>query len=771
MIQMADLICWLYTVGGGYEPEEVSFLATNADYMYECKDAIQYFLFGLGVLFLLQLALAGRQYTGKYLQIFDFLVGAVGTAATTYLTYNPLWEDYIINSIQWYSVVLACYAFAISWMNRKSERNDCNPDTVCRERYGFYVASVLAVAVSFIFFARTMNSRNGSFLNRLSWMNRGNVKAYALMLILLVVIFLILMLLLKKIFCDAKEIFLDRNALYALLLLFFSCISGFVFYGNEGKKYNIVLWVIFFAVVFLCIYKCILQYSNHQGDIAFLAKTKISNRVCFFVYGIVIIASSLKQTIINCWGRGFSDIYHAHWYFGRIPYVVNGDAFSGGIVDVYGHYGLWYKYLMDIFGHNSLIMGIIFGIVNAITVSIFLYLIHKVTENMNVRLCGAVVIGIFSIVGRLYPMTLTGRLFIVAITLFFIIQSVNFIKKDCSIKKICCIEIMGVIVGIFNVISSTDVGIISNGVWALTISMLMTYVTVRDKKVITMQKKILTLIGEMAFHIVMLTVQIFGAYVIIKIWNYNHADISFYNILKYAGEFNISSAGYDQNNKFIFHNSMWIYILILLMILFLWKLKVLLVYFIGNRKEFDIKDIVHFSLSVMSLGMFVFYVSRPEDFLCIGDLFAVCVCLLADKAVVLLNSTQAKNEKSMTCEELISRVLLAGCVLVFTIGFFNVGNAAKNEYDYIVRYHQLDWRGLTDEFERFRQEVPENTYVLDNIGLSLVYMNIGREMPDSMENCDYIICAGLNDDIDVNVEYIKSVSVDAISYDLYRIVR
>lgn len=755
---------------GGYEPEEVSFLATNVDYMYACKDAIQYFLLGLGVLFLLQLALAGRQYAGKYLQIFDLSVGAAGSAVTMYLTYNPFWEDYIINSVQWYSVVLACYAFAISWMDRKNVEKNNPTNRLFREKYVFLTAAAFSVLASFLFFARSMNSRKGTFLNSFSWMNQGNVKAYVLMLILLVALFLIFMFSFNNVFCNAKEILFDRNALYALLLIFCSCISGFVFYGNEGKGYNLVLWMIIFAAVLLCIYKSILGYSDKWKKSSLFDKEKMFGKYfLFLVYGIVVISSSLKQTIINCWGKGFSDIYHAHWYFGRIPFVVNGDAFSGGIVDVYGHYGLWYQPIMDIFGHTSLVIGILFGIANALTVSAFLYLIHKMTDHLVIRLCGAVALGVSSIAGHLYPMTLTGRLFVVAITLFLMIKSTECINKNGSVKTLCCVEIVGFITGIFNIISSTDAGIISNCVWLVAASLFMVY-AVGDKTEIKISGKIRKTIKSIVFHFILFAVQIFWAYVIIKVWNYNHAEIPFHRILEYADEFNIESAGYDQNKNFIFHNGVWIYILIAFMTVFLWKLKALLAYYTNEKSKLDIKNIVIFSCSVMALGMFVFYISRPEDFLCVGDLFVVCVCLLADKAVSLSGGATG-NAKYLSCEKLIGTVMLTGCVFAFTVGFFNVGNAVKNEYDYIVRYHQLDWRYLTEEFEKFRQEVPENTYVEDNLGLPLVYMNIGREMPESVEGCDYIICCGSADDFNVNTEYIKTVSVDAINYNLYRIVR
>lgn len=759
----------LVVYGQGCESEEISFFATNVDYMYTYKNVVKYVLVSLVILFLLQLAFVGRPLLRKYLQIFDLVAGGAGTVVTMFLAYNPPWEDYIINSVQWYSVVLACYALAISWVNGRCAVNNNDANIISGDRCCFLAASVLAVAVSFLFFARSMNSRKGSLLNSFSWMNSGNVKAYAVMLILLVVVFIVLMIIFNHKFSDAKEILFDRNMLYSLLLVFCSCISRFVFYGNEGKAYNIVLWVIIFAAVFLCIYKTILWYSSKPEKIPSLPKRKyLKNVLCFSIYGTVVITTSLKQTIINCWGKGFADIYHAHWYFGRIPFVVNGDAFSGGIVDVYGHYGLWYQPIMDIFGHTSLVIGILFGVANALTVSIFLYMIHKTTDHLVIRLCGAVALGVSSIAGWIYPMTLTGRLFVVAITLFLIMKSSECIYKDCSIKKLYCVEIVGFIFGIFNIISSTDAGIISNCVWLLSASLFMVY-AVEDKTEIKISEKIMKTIKSIVFHFILFVVQILLAYVIIKVWNYNHAEIPFHRILEYADEFNIESAGYDQNKKFIFHNGVWIYILIAFMTVFLWKLKALLAYYTNEKRKLNIKDVFIFSYSVMALGMFVFYISRPEDFLCVGDLFVLCVCLLADKAVFLSGRTE--NAKYLSYEKLIGTVLMTGCVFAFTVGFFNVGNAVKNEYDYIVRYHQLDWRYLTEEFEKFRQEVPENTYVEDNLGLPLVYMNIGRDMPDSMENCDYIICSGSTDDFDVNTEYIKTVSVDAINYNLYRIVR
>ncbi|MDE6531761.1 MAG: hypothetical protein K2K96_13470 [Lachnospiraceae bacterium] len=336
-------------------------------------------------------------------------------------------------------------------------------------------------------------------------------------------------------------------------------------------------------------------------------------------------------------------------------------------------------------------------------------------------------------------------------------------------KKIYGIEITGVIAGIFNIISSTDAGIISNVVWALAASFFMVYAVEKKKAETKVSEKILTTLKSIIFHFLLFAVQILLAYVIIKVWNYNHADIPFHRILEYADEFNIESAGYDQNNKFIFQNSVWIYVLITFMSVFLWKFKALLAYYTDGDRGLNIKDIFIFSFSVMSLGMFVFYVSRPEDFLCVGNLLIVCICLLSDKAVSLLS--RCESGKHITCENIIETVIMTGCVLVFTVGFFNVDNAVKNEYDYIVKYHQLDWQRMTVEFEEFKKEVPENTYVADNLGLSLVYMNIGRKMPDRIENCDYIICCGSAEDFNINIEYVKAVFVDAIEYDLYRIDR
>ncbi len=770
---------WTYdTKGGSYmlvvygeaEPEDLSFFATNADYMHLYKKVVKYALLGFLILFLLQLIFSIISQTRQYLKMFDLAVGAIGTVATIYMAYNSPQADVIINNIQFGSVVLACYAFSVSWMDGKHAGDDSTGNRMSGNRHRFLAAAVAAIVFSFLFFSRTMNSRAGSFLNSLSWMNKGNVKAYAIMLILLAVIFLILTLVLRDKFRDSDEIIFDHPTLYSVCLIFCTCISRFIFYGNEGKIHNISLWLIIFAMVFLCIYKSILWYSKKQGQGSVLAKRKyLGNSFCFLVYGIVIIASSLKQTIINCWGKGFADVYHAHWYFSRIPYVVNGKAFSGGIVDVYGHYGLWYKPLMDIFGNTSLVMGVIFGIANAVTVSIFIYIVHKMTNNIIIRICGAMALGVSSIAGWLYPMTLTGRLFVVAITLFLIKKTYDCIDKGCSLKKIYGIEIIGVIVGIFNIISSTDVGIISNVVWTSAASLFMVYVAEKKKTETKISGKIVMTIKSIVFHFLLFALQILLAYVVIKLWNYNHADITFHRILEYADEFNIESAGYDQNVKFIFQNGIWIYVLITFMSIFLWKFKALLVYYTDGEGDLNIKDIFIFSISVISLGMFVFYVSRPEDFLCVGDLLIVCVCLLSDKAVSLLSCCD--SGKHIKCENIIGTVMMTGCVLVFTVGFFNVGNAVKNEYDYIVKYHQLDWQRLTVEFEEFKKEVPENTYVADNLGLSLVYMNIGRKMPDRIENCDYIICCGSDEDFNINTEYVKAVFVDAIEYDLYRIVR
>ncbi|MDE6531760.1 MAG: hypothetical protein K2K96_13465 [Lachnospiraceae bacterium] len=418
---------WAYdTKGGSYMlvvygkagPEEFSFSATNADYMYLYKNVVKHVLLGLILLLFVQFIFSMNSQMRKYLKIFNLAAGGIGTVATMYMANNPIWEDYVINSIQFCSIVLAGYAFAISWMDSKHAGNDSTVNKGSGNQYRFLAAAVAAIAFSFLFFSRTMNSREGSFLNSLSWMNKGNVKSYAIMLILLVVIFLFLMLLLKNKFYNANEIIFDHHIMYSSVLIFCACVSRFIFYGNERKIHNKFLWLVIFAAVYLLIYKIIFWYSKNKSSI--LIKRKyLGNFFCFLVYGIVVFASSLKQTIINCWGKGVADIYHAHWYFSRIPYVVNGDAFAGGIVDVYGHYGLWYKPIMDIFGNTSLVIGVIFGIANAVTVSIFLYMIHKMTDNLVIRLCGAVALGVSSIMAWLYPMTLTGRLFVVAITMFF----------------------------------------------------------------------------------------------------------------------------------------------------------------------------------------------------------------------------------------------------------------------------------------------------------------------------------------------------------------
>lgn len=761
---------YMLVVYGKAGPEEFSFSATNADYMYLYKNVVKYVLLGLILLLFVQFIFSMNPQMRKYLKIFNLAAGGIGTVATMYMANNPIWEDFVINSIQFCSVVLAGYAFAISWMDSKCAGNDCTVNRGSENRYGFLAAAVAAIAVSFLFFSRTMNSREGSFLNSLSWMNKGNVKAYAIMLILLVVIFMFLMLFLKNKFYNKKEIIFDHYTLYSVLLIFCASISRFVFYGNERKIHNKFLWLFIFAVVFLFIYKSIFFVLKKQGQGSILTKGKyIGNAFCFCVYGIVIIASSLKQTIINCWGMGFADVYHAHWYFSSVSYVVNGKAFLGGWIDKYGHYGLWYKPIMDIFGNTSLVMGVIFGIANAVTVSIFLYMIHKMSDNLVIRLCGAVALGVSSIVAWLYPMTLNGRLFVVAITLFLIKKTCDCIDKGCSMKKIFGIEITGVIVGIFNIISSTDVGIISNIVWALTASLFMVYVVEKNKTEIKISRKIITTIKSIVIHFLLFALQISIAYVVIKVWNYCHADIPIHKILEYADEFDFGSEAAGQNNKFIFQNGIWIYILISFMIVFVWKLKNLFSYYTDKKGKLDIKSVFVFSLSLISLGMFVFYVSRPEDFLCVGDLFIINICLLADQVVVL--SGRNESRKNMTIENLIGTVIMTGCVFVFTVGAFNVGNAVKNEYDYIVKYHQLDWQRLTEEFEEFKKEVPENTYIEDNLGLSLIYMNIGRKMPDRIENCDYILCCGSAEDFDVNTEYIKAVFLDTIEYDLYRIVR
>lgn len=82
-----------------------------------------------------------------------------------------------------------------------------------------------------------------------------------------------------------------------------------------------------------------------------------------------------------------------------------------------------------------------------------------------------------------------------------------------------------------------------------------------------------------------------------------------------------------------------------------------------------------------------------------------------------------------------------------------------------IEHHQLDYGLRKEDLAVFADQVPEDSYVIDD-GLTEIYLCLSREIPQDNETAKYMVTISMTEN--ENYQLIKEIPFGDIKYFLYR---
>ena len=143
-----------------------------------------------------------------------------------------------------------------------------------------------------------------------------------------------------------------------------------------------------------------------------IEKINIPKAIWCVYYGIITLWVSVNHCVINIWDTGRNgDVYHTGTLYHSLYYVANGLPFPGGLRQMYGHFALFYKIPLMLFGNNMRTVGVTTAVFSGIAVLCLLLFLHRSLKEDLSRLIGGVVVLNCFIINQLYLQTFPLRMF------------------------------------------------------------------------------------------------------------------------------------------------------------------------------------------------------------------------------------------------------------------------------------------------------------------------------------------------------------------------
>ncbi len=678
---------------------------------------------------------------GTRINIVLAIVTSLGSISLCIMLYRGYYESNLC------FLSFLCSAFAFLMKKRepykiwKEKMSYCVTDASLSD--GAYLAAgTAAMFFSCMLFGMMLNSKEGSPLYIFNSRNKMSLPDYMITVIVFLALFLLFCCILiknkelifrLKYYCEGRDV---------ALCVCFSVAALFVQQDTlqmAGNPVNAFISLAVFCFLFLLLKRT--------------AKINKGSGFASVVYMAVIAIVALSTTVINSYYMGWNTVNHVGWYYRQMYYVVNGLSFSHDGMDLYGHYPYFYKLPMELFGANLLTVGVVTGIVGGMTALFAVMTIHMLTRSAVIRMIGAIAVGNM-LASSLYLAIVPHRLLFPAMLMFFI--------TICSKKNIKYYIPTGFLISILACVWNTETGAVVFITWIAYLMLRKIEKKdgcLRDFLFMTLKVILLIIFGGCL---------LFGGY---KICSYvaHGFDINYLRIQPddMGVLLNPDYMLTEQFNFIRWTNSPWIYIMMFFLgtlgygmtrMNFFDKVE-------GRNKRFA--EII-ISISIMGLGLMVYFISRPEDYNII-ILFAICLMVvIMDK---FHRSFSSQNNSYMFFAYII-------CLMGISCMLTRLGDMADSLQSRIFELHQLDYAILEEDLERFSEEVPENTFV-DGVyipgglvvsnGLIEIYMCLDRTIPLESEKAamEYFITTSPDID-DLSYTLFKEIPFGEMKYYLYQ---
>lgn len=498
-------------------------------------------------------------------------------------------------------------------------------------------------------------------------------------------------------------------------------------------------------------------------------------------YGLILSLVFAQHCIINFWGGEVGDLRHTGIFYRPLYIVDKFLPFGGKNMDIYGHYALFYKPFLMIFGNNMRTVGTVTAVVAALSMLFILLIMHALIRSDILKIFGGFILVNAITIPWLYLQNFPCRFLFPAMILYFILrmdtaaygnhegskvshpEGSGKVGHPEGVSKVSHPEgvspkdlprrVAGCILCMLATLWNTETG----AVCALSFSV---YIALKKCE----GKKLKELIAALLKEVPFMGLEVLAAFGITAL--YNLAAKSFgtaaWGIFSRSSEiFVVDHVTTGSNGILRWSNAPWLYIMILFMIL-----TGVLLYRLGladTGKEGIITahkyDRVYICALLMSLGYFVYWMTRPEEYAIIAAPLAMILLVLYEKL------SGRKDKPSITALIILSLALTA------YVGSSGVTIGALS--DKLGTDKVMSASAIEDDIKNFELNVPKDCYGY-TYGLPMIYMQLGWDIRFdryvSIDAEDSMI----SDDPGLEIEGMsvsKTVSVGKTDYYLYERVR
>ncbi len=559
--------------------------------------------------------------------------------------------------------------------------------------------SILAMGIIYLIFSQMLNSTKG-WLTYFSAWNQKAVFDYVALNGLLLVIIIVGMAFFKNGFLSrVVHLISCKEFLYSIATIELVLFMPLTSWRADMSIINGI------ALIIIGILIIVLLKQNWNSN-----KTAINNKVWIKTGKILLEALILSITVINTvqinyWYSNW-DIYHSNWYFNSVYDVANNLPYTGGYMELYGHFALFYKIPLLILGNSVFSLAIITAIFMIISLICLYIVAHKLINKYIYRLIFEICIFACFTHRGAYPMNFPHRLLFSSMIILFMLKSIN--KLDFKRK------LLGYIICVLSVLWSTEVGIFCCAVYIAYIALL------RYKK----DDSIKSMVFSAIKNVLLIPISVLLSYCIVQLYNYVVLGrySNSYTVKSFLGtlvdkEF-MSSAQY---NTFYFENAQWIYYWVFLLAFFIFGLYKIGLFESNHIKSDDNRGVVWCILSSIGLAFMVIILSRPEDYrlvICWILLMSLMVLDRMDLRVLTEKNPFIKNINLLLLIPII--VLIANCLILLP-------DAIHQIKANIVDYKRFDYEMIKKDELQLESYPIEEIYAVGD-GMKLLYFDMGYKL-------------------------------------------
>ena len=676
-------------------------MITNREYMNLYKSVVKNVLFlsvGLVILVVAIEYWCTREKIKNYIhKAFSFLM--LGLLALAVLSCYAHLYSYMYSCSLFGIVLLG----ALKILLAESENHEICESENEKNINVYIVVGIGCLFVVLVLFSQMLNA-TGGFFQKFNAAQHMGVTDYLLVVLLYIVLFFSINFIFPK-QKKLKNLFSRKETLFSLLLIELTLLvelGDWEYSLTIPKGFLLLIVIVALFLVYL------------QRDVF---TENVSRYICFTIEALIGIGVILNNVQINYWGNGWSDVYHTNWYYTQLYRIGFHEPYIGGYEEIYGHFGLFYKIPMDLFGHNLLVIGCTTAVFTLIMYGSLVGIINQVTKSMFSRILAAIALFVTFTKNFAYPMNVPHRILFPSILLFYVIKN---LEKNFSIIKV----LTGYIICFFSIIWSTETGMMCSVVYTLYIALRIVY-----KK----EKGLISCIGYFATLIPAVLLLFLGSYGVVQGYNIMHgAKWSEYSLSQYLGilldkDF-MNSA---QMNVFYFENANWLYFMILFIAMASFgAVKCGLL----NRKERDIKGILWLIISTMGLCYMVIIISRPNEDDTVVIPYVIMLLLLSLEHIQKWAISRLGNRlcrKNVSPLNIAKYMILIAAIIFFANIVVRFPGAIKQITLNINEYHRWDYQVVKRCEEPVRKLPLDQVYPV-GVGIRLLFLDMGISVDNGL---------------------------------------